>query len=359
MSQEIITENAQSETQEANSNITTSDFVSRRLGQQTPPAETEEEVIEQTTDESPVAEVEETEAVEQQEENSEPQEEAEQSENVLSKLDLDEMSEAELQELSEKLGSRAVARYGELTAKRKAAERELEKLQSELNKQNPLETSEVANNPYSDIKDIEGLQQKAKEVNDVIEWAEDILFNADGYGPEDVVTEIEGKELTKAEVRKSLQNSRKSRDKYLPAQLKDIQREHQAVLLKVSFDAQAKEELPWLEGEDNDTRKSYEAMVNDARFGKLVEKADPEVGAQLHYLMAHAANSMYSRKEVPNSPTSPTLNPPKTSGISGASTSEKTVKKSTKALKDLNQRFKSSGKKDDFISLRTLQIKNR
>ena len=32
-----------------------------------------------------------------------------------------------------------------------------------------------------------------KEVNEVIERAEETLFNADGYGPEDVVTEVEGK----------------------------------------------------------------------------------------------------------------------------------------------------------------------
>jgi hypothetical protein len=41
------------------------------------------------------------------------------AEDVLSQLDLDDMSEADLRELSEKLGSRAVARFGELTAKRK------------------------------------------------------------------------------------------------------------------------------------------------------------------------------------------------------------------------------------------------
>ena len=43
--------------------------------------------------------------------------------DVLSQVtDLDNLSDSDLKDLSEKLGSRAVARFGELTAKRKAAE---------------------------------------------------------------------------------------------------------------------------------------------------------------------------------------------------------------------------------------------
>ncbi len=105
-------------------------------------------------------------------------------------------------------------------------------------------------------------------------------------------------------------------------------------------------------------RKNYEAMISDNRFQKLKEAADPEIGAQLNYIMAHAANSIYGRKEVKEAPKSAVLNPPKT-GTSSASTSEKTVNKSVKALKDLNQRFRQSGNKGDFITLRTQQLKNR
>ena len=367
MSDEINTVDAGTEQNTAEqSNMSVSEFANRRLGQLTQPQEEEkdqpveakEEVIAETSEERTEEVVNETEVAEQAESEDKSQDESENSADVLSQLDLDEMSEDDLRELSEKLGSRAVARFGELTAKRKAAEEQLKQLQSELSKKNPLETSEVANNPYSDINDIEGLQNKAKEVNQVIEWAEDILFNADGYGPDDVVTTVEDKELTKADVRKSLLNARKGRDKFLPAQLKTVQTKSQAVELKSAFDSQAKKELQWLEGEDNDLRKTYESMVNDNRFKQLKELADPNVGAQLDYLIAHAANSIYGRKPIGNSPTSPKLNPPKT-GATGSSTSEKPVGKSAKALKDLGSRFKQSGNKNDFISLRTLQIKNR
>ena len=82
-------------------------------------------------------------------------------------------------------------------------------MEAQLQTKNPLETQQVANNPYESVDSLEGLQEKAQEVTEVIEWAEEMLFNADGYGPEDVVTEVEGKELTKADVRKSLLNARK------------------------------------------------------------------------------------------------------------------------------------------------------
>ena len=232
------------------------------------------------------------------------------------------------------------------------------KRQSQLNNDNPLQSNKpIADNPYSNVDSIEGLQAKAEEVNNIIEWAEDALFNADGYGPEDVVIEVDGKEMTKKDVRSSLLQARKARDKFLPAQLNLLKSIEKGAQMKEAFDAQAQKELSWLKGEDNDTRRRYESMVNDPRFKKLIESSDPDMSAQLNYLVAHAANSLYGRKPVQTSTTTK-LNPPKT-GASSASTSEKTMNKSAKALKDLSQRFRQSGNKSDFITLRTQQFKNR
>jgi hypothetical protein len=361
MSNEItegIAEPSTETTAEQSNNMSMADFVTRRLGQlkeetqeEAPIVEATDEVTEEATDESTEAEVNEEIVAEQTEE-------PEGSEDVLSQLDLDDMSEDDLRELSEKLGSRAVARFGELTAKRKAAEAKLKEMEAQLQTKNPLETQAVANNPYESINSLKGLQDKAKEVSEVIEWAEETLFNADGYGPEDVVTEVEGKELTKADVRKSLLNARKARDKYLPAQLQTLQAEAKSIQLKNAFDAQAKKELSWLEGEQNDIRTVYESMINDPRLSKIKKAADPEIRAQLDYLVAHAANSIHGRKLIKDTPKSAKLNPPQTSAPS-ASKSEKTVGKSVKALKNLNQQFRQSGNKSDFITLRTLQLKNR
>jgi hypothetical protein len=337
-------------------NITPAQLAARRLNQSQPEPQPEiqeeiQEQAEETEVEEPVAEV--TEEVEEVIE--EPTEET-QAEDVLSQYNLDEMSEEELEDLSKKLGSRAVARYGELTAKRKAAEEKLAELQKQMSEQkNDILQSKkpVENNPYSNLETVEALQDKAQEVNEIIGWAEDILFESDGYSADDVVTEVEGKEVTKAQVRKSLLQARKARDAFLPDQLNKLQQIENGKQLRSAFEEQAKQELSWLQGEDNDTRKQYESMLSDKRFIDLQDKVDPDISAQLPYLIAHAANSMYGRKLIQDKP-KVSITPPKTGATSAPNTSRAT--KSTKALADLSSRFKDSGNEKDFIKLRTKQL---
>lgn len=343
-------------------NITPAQLAARRLNQSQPESQPEiqeeiQEQVEETEVEEPVAEVqEETQEVSKSPEVTEEVTEETQAEDVLSQYNLDEMSEEELEDLSKKLGSRAVARYGELTAKRKAAEEKLAELQKQMSEQkNDILQSKkpVENNPYSNLETVEALQDKAQEVNEIIGWAEDILFESDGYSADDVVTEVEGKEVTKAQVRKSLLQARKARDAFLPDQLNTLQQIENGKQLRSAFEEQAKQELSWLQGEDNDTRKQYESMLSDKRFIDLQDKVDPDISAQLPYLIAHAANSMYGRKLIQDKP-KVSITPPKTGATSAPNTSR--AKKSTKALADLSSRFKDSGNEKDFIKLRTKQL---
>lgn len=283
-----------------------------------------------------------------------------QKKDVLSKLDLDEMSEADLRELAEKLGSRAVARYGELTAKRKQAEEQLAALQAEQQKrvEKSILEPKVENNPYQNIDTPEALQSKMKEVDEVIEWAEETLFANEHFGQEDVVATVDGKELTKAQVRAALLNARKARNKYLPAQLTELQARDQRKTLRKTFEDAARNELPWLQGEDNDVRKTYESMLSDPRY-KALETAVPEVAPQLPYILAHAANSIYARKTIPlDAPASTSkakLTPPKNPASAAANT-EQPAGRIEKAMKDLESRAYESGSTSDFIRLRTLQL---
>jgi hypothetical protein len=357
------TANAEAEPKSVGQNISVADYALRRLGENKG-AEPSEPVEEAVEEEVPEIEPEESqgegEPVLEADESSDPIAEESNPEDVLSQLDLDEMSEEDLRELGQKLGSKAVARFGELTAKRKTAEEQLAKLQESLQQKNndPLKPKEVKDNPFSKIDSVEGLRDKAEEVNSVIEWAEEVLFNSDGYAPDDVVTEVEGKELTKAEVRRSLTNARKSRDKFLPAQLQTLQIKEQGKQMREALDAKAREELSWLDGEANDTRQQYEAIMSDPRLKSVMELSAPDVAAQLPYLMAHAANSMYGRKPIVEKPANTRLNPPK-QPTGAAAQSEKGVNKRAKAVKNVHSRFKQSGNKSDFITLRTLQMQNR
>ena len=360
MTEEIATADAEAgKISVDKSNISVTDFAQRRIGElapgtEQPQDEEAEEVIEQETEE--VLE----ESVDTEE--AETSEESPESEDVLSQLDLDDMSEEDLRELADKLGSRAVARFGELTAKRKAAEEKLTQLEARLKeKPNPLETKKVENNPYGNLDTIEKLQQKAVEVDQVVEWAEDLIFESDGYGADDVVTEVEGKEWTKKDVRQSLLRARKAQKTFLPDQLSKVQLRAEGEVLTKQFDSQAKQELSWLEGDDNDLRKQFEATVGDERFKKLksvLKRESPDIAAQLDYWFAHATNSIHGRKLVGVGKKSPTLNPPKT-GNPASAQSEKGMGRTAKALKELEARFKQTGNARDFAALRKLKMSNR
>ena len=362
MTDEIETANAEADQSSvANNNLSVEDFAIRRLGQLTPGAEEPEEGDAEAPEEQ------ETDDVTQEETDEsvdaeETDEESKDSEDVLSQLDLDDMSEEDLRELADKLGSRAVARFGELTAKRKAAEERLAVLEAKLQeKPNPLSTKKVENNPYSNLDTIEKLQAKAEEVDQVIEWAEDLLFESDGYSADDTVTEIEGKDWTKKDVRSALLKARKAHKTLLPDQLKKVQAQMDGEQLAGSFTERAKKELDWLEGDDNDLRKQYEATVNDDRFKqlkKIAKRESPEVAAQLDYWFAHATNSIYGRKPVTERKTSAVLNPPKSASPS-ASKPEKGMGRTAKALKELEARFKETGSANDFANLRKLKMANR
>jgi len=362
MNNEVTTGIAEPEnTTVEKTNITAEDFAIQRLGQPTPQPEEQEapEVEEEVADEIATEEVEGVEESDESTEDETP--EAETDEQVLSQIDLDDMSEVELRELADKLGSRAVARFGELTAKRKAAEERLQQLESKMLAQenNPLTPKQkVTNNPFDNVGTLEDLQSKATDASNVIEWAEDIMFNADGYEADDVVTEVEGKEMTKADVRNALLQARKARDKFLPARLEEIQKVEQSNQMQEHLSAQAEAELPWMKGEDNDTRREYQAIMGDPRVETLMTSLPSDVKAQMPYLLAHAANSIYGRKEVKSVKSKVRLNPSNTSTPSAAG-SDKPSSRASKSIKNLNTQFKQSGDKSDFITLRTLQLQNR
>ena len=355
MSEEITTgdvEPVQNTTEETN--MTVSQFANRRAGL--------------------IGESQETEADESQE-NTEEAEEVEESteevseEDVLSQLDIDNLSEVELQELADKLGSRAVARFGEMTARRKAAEERANQLESLLKeKQHSSPQKEIKNNPFSDLATVQDVQKKQDEIESTIEWAEETLFESDDYSAEDVVTEIDGNELTKKEVRKLLLNARKAQKEYIPDQLTKIQTQLDGKQLQKQFDEKAREELEWLKGDDpNSIKDNFFATLRDPQYDKLktiLDKELPQISGQLEYMFAHAANSIYGRKVIneskPSKTTgkSPSLTPTRTAN-NASTKSEKPNSKTSKALKDLQSRFKQTGQASDYAAMRKLQLLNR
>lgn len=280
---------------------------------------------------------------------------SEKESEVLSKdIDLENMSEAELKELAQKLGSKAVARFGELTAKRKAAEEQLVALKAEIAKREDTSfEAKVKDNPYANINSKDELDTKYQEIVEVMEWAENHLDRSEDLAADDVVTNENGREYTKRELREVVRRARKAKDVFIPDQGKQIKLAADRAQMTEVLTNKAKAELPWLQGEDNDVRKQYEVMLGDNNI-KTIQKIAPDFAAQLPYLLAHAANSIYGRRPAETKPAA-RLSPP-SPVVSQSTQSSLPQSRQNAALTDLSDRFNKTGRYKDFAKFRALQF---
>lgn len=266
--------------------------------------------------------------------------------------DLDELTDDDIRELAEKGKSGLLKRIAELTAKRKAAEEQLAAIKAQaLPKEDPLKPKSDAPNPFDKLETLEDLQAKAKEIDGVIDEAEELLWNNEHMGAEDIIATFDGKEFTKAQVRAILRQNQKARKEHLPARLTQLQEAQQRKQLREQYLSQARTELEWLAGEDNDVRKQFE-ILKDSPVLKKAVKSVPELEPYLEYMVAHASNSMFNRKIIPiDSKPKPTPTP-NTPPSSFGARAEQPTGRIEKSLKDAESRFKQTGSPDDFAAMR-------
>lgn len=336
MNNEEITGNSEPE-QKSVDNISPSDLIARRSESVEQPQEEVQNVAESS--------------IEETSEGS--------NTDVLSNVDLDSMSESELKEISQKLGTKAVARFGELTARRKQAEERMQRMEQELQalkQQSKKQVPVVKDNPLKDVTDVRKLQEHNNSAREIIEWAEGVLDDHEDYKGHDVIADIDGKEYTKTEVKKTLRQSRDVVNKFVPAQAKELQRRNSLANDTKAYQRKVLEEFEWVKDGKNTTAQRYKAMLSDKRV-KALNKTNPELSAQMPYLLAHAANSMFERKIITDSKanvSNPGIKPPASKTTSAAQPERKQSNKSV-AQREVSERFKSTGNINDFVALRTLQ----
>jgi len=284
---------------------------------------------------------------------------AEVSNEVLSKLlteldgiPLESLSEAQVSALAEKLRSKSLSRFGELTKKAKTLEGQLAELKADREK-GFASTPKVENNPYANVETVEALEAEYQKVSGHVEWADALLEDHDSAHPDDVIyTDANGREYTKAAIRQSMRDARKAKDVFINEQYKQIKTKEERKVLKSMAADKAASELPWLKGDDNDTRRQYQSLKESVNFD-AIEKADPEFGVHLERILAHAANSMYGK------PTSnaaggqkppAALNPPSSPSFSGAAP-QKANPNADRALQEIEARFAKTQSSDDFLAL--------
>lgn len=346
-------------------NLDFDSFMVSRLPAEEIPAE--EEKVEPEKPEEEEVSVEEGEAETPEEEGKEEEVEPDETtiDDVLSQFDFDSMDAEQVAQLASQLkehlhGSKSAERIGELTRKKKEAEELATRFQSELaqlkDSKNPLEKeTPIEDNPFKDLSTVQELQDQYETLGQTEKWADQILEENPHADPDDIVAELDGKEYTKRQVREYKYNARDSREKYLPARLKDIQRAEQAKAQKAQSEELASKELSWLADEESDLRKEYEMLVDNEHVNKIREKV-PELDPVLNRLLAHALNSIHGMKTKAVPTKRPKPAPPSTLPNATAKAPERDNERVKKQIGELANRFGESHSTDDWTSLRTAQI---
>jgi len=274
---------------------------------------------------------------------------AEESPDVLSKINIEDLSEEDLSALREKLIPGAEKRIHELTAKRKTAEESFAAYQAK----NPLDQpEEIKENPFSDLNSIEDLQGKFKESKQIFKWADDLLDDNGLANPDDVIYSEGNKEFTKAQIKQAKREADEAMELYLPNRLEAIQGAQQAEQIKVQLKDKAAADLAWMKDKESDTYKRYAAEIEGPMYQKLIESAPPEVAAYLPYVIAHAANSLYGSATPLETtdkvqPNEMRTEPPKSAQPAAAAPRTKSTGKSN-AIEELHKRYKKTGNPDDW-----------
>lgn len=342
--------------------------VSRLTPAEVPQEETPEPTAEIPEEEESTTEAE-AEAPEEESEGEQPEADDTEIDDVLSNLNLDGLNAEQVAEIASKLkehlhGSKAAERIGELTRKRKEAEETAQRFQAELaqlkENKNPLEKETPAeSNPFKDLTTLQELQEQYETLGQTEQWADRVLEENPHADPDDVVAELDGKSYTKREVREYKYNARDSREKFLPARLRDIQAVEQAKQAQAASEAQAHKELPWLGDAESNLRKEYDMLLENEHIKAIGEKV-PQVAPVINRMLAHALNSISQAQNPPAKKVAkPKQAPPATLPNTVAKVPERDNERVKKQIGDLASRFSDSHSADDFVNFRTAQIAQR
>ena len=327
------------------SNVSVEEYIARRTGIASQQDEQAEESESDTEVESEDQEAE-------TEDTTEYADEEEEASSEEAELDLLTLSTEQIQELAKKGKSRLLQRVGELSAQKRLLE---EKLQQQAAAK-PTKEVPQNENPFREISDPKELLAKYGELEQVLEDTDAILEEHEDYGPDDIIT-VGDREFTKREIRKANRNARESITKYIPAQEKQIAKVQQLSQMEEHYTAAAKKEVPDILDSESEVGTRFNAMMQDP-IVQQVRTQIPELGAQLEYLLAHAANSIFGKGKprINSAAVGSKLKINPSSSPAGSAAVKSGSNKPQKAAAAYNK-FEKSHSVDDWISARIAKYK--
>lgn len=326
------------------SNVSVEEYIARRSGIA---SQQDEQAEESELDTDVELEEQETES----DDDTEYADDEDDASSEEAELDLLNLSTEQIQELAKKGKSRLLQRVGELTAQKRLLE---EKLQQQVASK-PTKDIPQDENPFRNISDPKELVAKYSELEQVLEDTDAILEEHEDYGSDDIIV-VGDREFTKKEIRKANRNAREAIAKYIPAQERQIAKLQQLAQMEEQYSAAAKNEVPDILDPESEVGSRFQALMQDP-IAQQVKIKIPELGAQLEYILAHAANSIYgkgrSRVKVSDVGSKLKINPSSSPTVSAGNPRNNKPKKAAEAY----SKFEKSHSVDDWISARIAKYK--
>jgi len=256
-------------------------------------------------------------------------------------LELDNLTENDWQGIADHLNSRGADRIAGLIKERSELRSTLEAREKQT--EDPLaRPSDPETNPYREIETVEELQAKAAEVDEMIEWGEDLLEDNEDTHSDAIIHEEDSREYTKSEIKTMLRSARKARSTHLKNRYAELQGLQHIEAERQQARQIAEDEFPWMKEEENPIRQRYEGVMSHPGLQALKD-AFPEIPL----VLAHAADSIHrseQRKQgkAPTAKQPSRLRPPENPSA-GTAAPAKQVPGPAKGLENLHQQFDSSG----------------
>tara|TARA_R110002012_G_scaffold50551_3_gene130705 strand:+ start:3084 stop:4226 length:1143 start_codon:yes stop_codon:yes gene_type:complete len=277
-------------------------------------------------------------------------------------IDLDSLSESEIDALGQAIGGRAVSRFGELTRKRKEAEERAATLESSIGELRGERDAEKARSeamavdfggPLSDMNSESELQKEEEQLNGLIDWVEESLESEEKYDDEGNTYLAEGNEGEKFSRQELIGIRSKARSNLRKGG--EIDKRRKFLELRRQADAKATDKFKWLNNKESKEYKMFVSEMNNPQIGPLLNA----VPAGSYYL-GLMINGHFGHPAVDNTATglgakasdAPIAASAAAPTKTHSSSDEGKVRKSVDAAQ---KRFDESGSMNDLASLRVAQ----
>jgi hypothetical protein len=216
----------------------------------------------------------------------------------------------EIEAIGKELGSKAITRFGKLTARAKAAEEELARIKSQAPQ--PIATEPVTSRFLEGVDSPEKLAAKVAELKKLGKETTRVLLDHEDFGSNDEI-QIGEKTITKKQLRALDLEVREALEEAVPYKQAEFARMEMIEAEQAKAEAQIKAQVTELADAESEVAKTYKGLTESDLFQRIY-KAFPEAKPVLTILAAHGPKSFLAKKAKAPAPvttgTTPKAKPP-------------------------------------------------